>query len=220
MRDLKKEFENRTIHDEKLKDYGFDKNGIYETQIGSKEFKVIVELTKEKQVSKVIDIESKEEYTLVDIEDAVGNFVGHIRKEYEEVLNDIIEKCTTLNTFHQKQSLEIIQYVKETYHDELEFLWKSYPDNAIWRNQKNGKWYAALLTIAERKLGMDSDKMVEIIDLRYPKEEINKIIDGKVVYPGYHMNKKSWITIPLDDSMKTEDIIELLDISYKISFTK
>lgn len=43
---------------------------------------------------------------------------------------------------------------------------------------------------------------------------------GKVVFPGYHMNKKSWITIILDGAMKTKRICELIDNSYALSSAK
>ena len=68
-----------------------------------------------------------------------------------ELLNDIIEKCTVPNVFHQKQTLEIIDYVKEKYDNPLEFLWDQYAGDAIYRNPQNKKWYAALLTTTKNK---------------------------------------------------------------------
>ena len=72
-------------------------------------------------------------------------------------------------------------------------------------------------TVSKRKLGIESDDIVEIIDLRYQKEQIVEIIDNKNIFPGYHMNKKSWITIKLDNSVDTKQIYKLIDNSYKIS---
>ena len=48
-------------------------------------------------------------------------------------------------------------------------------ENAIWRNKINKKWYSALLIISERKLGLESDKIIDIIDLRYSKDKIKEI---------------------------------------------
>ena len=42
-----------------------------------------------------------------------------------------------------------------------------------------------LLVISSKKLGLDYDKEIEILDLRYQKDEIDKIIDNKKIYPGY-----------------------------------
>ena len=59
--------------------------------------------------------------------------------------------------------------------------------------------------------------MVEIIDLRYQKEKIETILNNTKIFPGYHMNKKSWITIKLDESLDTTDIFKLIDNSYQLS---
>lgn len=218
MRELSKEFENRKIDYDKLLAYGFDYNYVYEKEIEG-QFKIIIELKEDKKISKIIDLAYNEEYTLVDVIEANGNFVGKIREVYEKVLQDIIDKCTTTNIFKNKQTKEIIQYVKEKYQDELEFLWKSSPNNAIWRNKENQKWYAVLLTIPAQKLGIDSMEQLEIIDLRYPKGKTSDIIDNERIYAGYHMNKKSWITIVLDNRVTTERVIELLDNSYLLSLS-
>lgn len=93
-------------------------------------------------------------------------------------------------------------------------------ENAIWRNKINKKWYSALLIISERKLEIESDRIIDIIDLRYQKDKIKEIIDNDKIFAGYHMNKDSWITIRLNDSVKTEKIIDLIDNSYNISLEK
>lgn len=146
-----------------------------------------------------------------------GKFVGKVREEYENTLNDIIKHCTNTEIFKSRQSKDIIKYIKDKYDDDLEFLWEKFDDNAIWRNNQNNKWYGLLCKVSENKLGIDSKKEVEIIDLRYQKNEIDNIIDFKEVFPGYHMNKKSWITIKLDNTVDTNKIIELIDNSYDLS---
>ena len=64
---------------------------------------------------------------------------------------------------------------------------------------------------------IETDEMVEIIDLRYQKEKIETILDYTKIFPGYHMNKKSWITIKLDESIDTMEIFKLIDNSYRLS---
>ena len=172
------------------------------------------------QVSKVIDLDTNEEFVLVDVKHSVGDFVGTVKEKYENLLKDILDKCTTPNVFKSKQAKEVIQYVKEKYEDDLEYLWKKFPNNAIWRNKKNNKWYGALLVVAENKLGVASDKVVDILDLRYPKDNIRKIIDNKKVFEGYHMNKEHWITIRLDGSMDINEMFQFIDLSYDLSLKK
>lgn len=223
MRFLNNELKNKTIIYDELLKYGFiQENGIYfyKTKIYNEQFEMIVTIEDNKMTSRLFDLVNGEEYFLVDIQDSIGEFVGKVREEYENELQKIIERCTTPNVFKSKQAKEIIRYVKDKYNDDLEFLWKKFPQNAVWRNKNNSKWYGALLIISERKLELESDKIVEIIDLRYSKDKIKEIIDNKKIFAGYHMNKDNWITIKLDDSIKTETIFELIDNSYRLSLEK
>lgn len=223
MRNLNNELRKRTIDFEKLLEYGFSQENnhyIFKKKIYNEQFEIIVIVSNNSIVSKIMDLENDDEYVLVDVLGASGAFVGKIRNEYEEILNDIIEKCTIEEVFKSYQAKEIIKYIKEKYDDDLEFLWKKFDDNAVWRNKKNNKWYGALLIVAENKIGIDSDKLIEIIDLRYQKEDIKNFINNETIFPGYHMNKDNWITIKLDGSLETKKIIELIDNSYKISLEK
>ncbi len=220
MRNLREILKNKTINYEKLIKYGFvNDNGIYtyKAKIYHNQFEVNIFFSQEKQYSKLIEMENNEEYALVDIESSSGEFIGKLKQEYESIIEDVINNCTTKQTFKSEQTKDIINYIKKKYNDELEFLWEKFDDNAIWRNKQNNKWYALLLTVSKRKLGIESDDMVEIIDLRYQKEEIDKIIDNKNIFPGYHMNKKSWITIKLDNSVDVKQIYKLIDNSYNLS---
>lgn len=120
--------------------------------------------------------------------------------------------------YQSPQSKSVITFIKDHYGDNLEFLWQKFPTNAIWRNQKNKKWYGAILKIPRSKLGLDSDEIVEILDLRFDKHAaLDFAANQPNIYPGYHMNKNNWITIVLDNSLKTEEIFSLIEKSYQIA---
>ena len=70
------------------------------------------------------------------------------------------------------------------------------------------------------KLGIKSNKTVEILNLKFLKNQTEQIVDNKKIFPGYHMNKKSWITIKLDGSVALEEIYKLIDNSYQLSINK
>ncbi len=74
----------------------------------------------------------------------------------------------------------------------------------------------ALLMVSKNKLGLNSDEIVDIIDLKMLPENIEEIVDNEKYFFGYHMNKKHWITIILDGSVEIEKIYELIDISYNL----
>ena len=92
MRNLENELRKRTIDYNKLIKYGFikeDKKYLFKDKIYDGQFEMIVEISEEKKISKLVDLMNEEEYILVDIQDSVGGFVGKVREEYEEKLNDI-----------------------------------------------------------------------------------------------------------------------------------
>ena len=220
MRNLNIKFKNRKIDYEKLLIYGFKNENdkyIYKTRIQNNQFEVNVIISNEESYSKLIDLENETEFILVDLETSNGKFVGQLRNDYEQIIEDIIIQCTSKEAFKNSQTKEVINYIEKKYGDKLEFLWEKFDDNAIWRNKQNNKWYGVLLTLSESKLGINSEKIVEVIDLRYQKEKIESIIDNLKIFPGYHMNKKSWITIKLDELVDTSYIFELIDNSYNLS---
>ena len=76
------------------------------------------------------------------------------------------------------------------------------------------------MTIKKDSLGFDSADEIEIIDLRAQTDDIPLLLKSRKIYPGYHMNKKHWITIVLDDSLPVMEIYKLLDESYELANKK
>ena len=221
-RTLDSNFTNREIDYDKLLSYGFKRDNnryIYNKKICDDTFLVEVNISNKEKYSKVIDLSLNEEYILVDTNSTSG-YIKEVKEEYDKVINDIIDKCTINNMFNGSISKEVLKYIKDKYGDKEEYLWEKFPETAAIRNKKNNKWYAVLMVIEESKLGIDSNNKVEVIDLKCHKERIQNIIDNKQIFPGYHMNKSSWITIKLDGSMKLKEIYKLIDISYNISLEK
>lgn len=69
----------------------------------------------------------------------------------------------------------------------------------------------------KEKLGLQTDEIVEIIDLKLQPERIERIIDKERYFPGWHMNKKNWYTMILDNSVATEEICKKIDESYQLA---
>lgn len=214
-------FKNRTLNSEKLIQYGFKQaegRYVYSTEIFDNQFCMTVKIDKSGEVqTELFDIAAEEIYTLHLVAEACGEFVGRVRSEYENVLNNIAENCFDSSIFGGQCSKKVIDYAREKYGDELEFLWERYPDAAVLRRKDNKKWYALFMTISKTKLGLDSGEPVEIIDLRFDADELQKTVDGVKYFPGYHMNKKHWITICLNGSVPIENILNCLDNSYKLA---
>ncbi|MCM1496589.1 MAG: MmcQ/YjbR family DNA-binding protein [Bacteroides sp.] len=221
MDSIKSIFQRKTVNFENLMAYGFSEEAdiySYSTILSDSGFTMTVNITKAGEINTVvIDPAFNEPYTLHLVDGAAGSFVGQVKSEYEAVLEEIAEKCFDFEVFKSKQAKEVIAYIREKYRDEFEYLWQKFPDNAVVRRKDNQKWYAALLTVSRRKLGFDSDENVEILDLRMMPEDIEKQVDGIKILPGYHMNKKHWITICLDSSVAIGDIFTRIEESYRLA---
>ena len=74
-----------------------------------------------------------------------------------------------------------------------------------------------ILTIPKRKIGLESDEVIEVINLHNIPKEIEKVIDYKRYFPAYHMNKKHWCTICLDGTIELKEIYKKIDISYELA---
>lgn len=217
-------FKKRKLNISNLIPFGFELiNEQYEYQkvLSDSGFILTVRISADGSVSsEITDPALNEPYTLHLTDGAVGSFVGSVKSQYEETLKEIAQKCYDPDVFKSSQAKELIDYVREKYGDELEFLWKKFPDNAVWRRKDNEKWYAALLTVTKNKLGIQSNEVVEIIDLRLEPELLEHLLDNVKYFPGWHMNKKNWYTIILDGSVPTKEICQRLDDSYALALKK
>ena len=213
-------FARKTPNIEKVLSFGFVQDGSgykYETDILDGLFRFQAVIVSDGSIdTRLIEKETGEEYILYKT-DAAGSFVGHVRKAVEALLTQVAEDCYETEIFKSPQAKEVIYYVQSKYGDELEFLWKKFPDNAVWRRKDTAKWYGAILTVAKNKLGLASNEIVEIIDLRIQAEKLETLLLKDNYYPGWHMNKKNWYTIILDGSVATEDIFKHIDESYHLA---
>ena len=221
MREITNFIKDKKIDFKKLEEFGFklkDNSYYYHTSLLKNQFKMSVKISLDNSIfTEIIDTETNEAYVLHLLEIKRSGYSEKVYKEYSEVLEKIQKECFEDERFKANYAKEIINYIKNKYGDELEFLWKKSPKNAVARRKSSNKWYAVILTVSKRKIGLNSDELVEIINLHNSPEEIEKLIDNKKYFPAYHMNKKHWCTICLDGTVELKEIYKLIDISYKLA---
>lgn len=204
----------------KLKAFGFEQlgNGYrYTCEILGGQFRMTVMIRDGKPTSELIDTATDEPYTLHLYEGASGDFVGNVRSAYESVLDDIANACYVRDEFPTDAAHAVIEYAFKRYGDELEFLWEKFTGNAVLRRKDSGKWYAALLTVQKRKIGLAGEEEIPVLDVRAETETIERLVDGVRYFRGYHMNKKHWLSMLLDGTVEQEELISRLDDSYLLA---
>lgn len=112
---------------------------------------------------------------------------------------------------------EIEKYILKTYGVAPEYPWITAPKYAVYRHEENRKWFAVVMDISKRKLGIDSDEIVDIMNVKGDPVFIALLINEQGFYPAYHMVKGKWITIMLDGSVDAERIKWLLGMSFELT---
>ena len=221
MREVKDFIKDKKIDLKRLEKFGFklkDNSYYYDIFLLNNQFKMIVKINLDNSIfTEIIDVETNETYVLHLLEERRNGYIEKVYKAYSEVLDKIKKECFEDEIFKTNYTKEVVDYIKNKYGDELEFLWEKSPKTAVVRRKTSNKWYALILTLSKRKLNLDSDETVEVINLHNSPEEIEKLIDNKRYFPAYHMNKKYWCTICLDGTVELQKIYKLIDISYKLA---
>jgi len=221
MRELKDFIKDKKIDFKKLEEFGFklkDNSYYYHTSLLKNQFKMSVKISLDNSIfTEIIDIETNEPYILHLLEIKRSGYSEKVYKAYSEVLEKIQKECFKDERFKANYTKEIIDYINNKYGDKLEFLWEKSPKTAVVRRKNSKKWYALILSLSKRKLNLDTDEIIEVINLHNRVEEIEKLIDNKKYFPAYHMNKKHWCTICLDGTVELKEIYKLIDISYQLA---
>ena len=55
---------------------------------------------------------------------------------------------------------------------------------------------------------------VEILNLKINEDELDELLKQDGFYLAYHMNKKSWVAVTLDDTLSDEEVMKYIKKSY------
>lgn len=203
-------FKKKVINYKKLISYGFKKEKNiykYSKNFLDNTFKVCVEIKDNGEVSgKVFDLAVDDEYTNFRIENQEGEFVNKIREEFRSVLSEIANKCCNSNYFVSEQANRIANKIYEKYNDLPEFPWEN-DDSGVFRNPVSKKWYGLIMCIDRSRISKETGE-VEVLNVKLDEDKIQKLLKKKGYYTCYHMNKKKWITIALDNTLSDDEIMQ------------
>lgn len=214
-------FKAYQFNSKKAKEYGFVENqGVwtYNSTILQGDFLMMLTVKDGDLNFQVYDQETGDLYPQVHMESMRGTFVGSVREACLEVLYGIRKACFEVQEFLCLQTKRIMTLVQENYKDQLEYLWEKSPDTAVLRHDDNQKWYAVLMKISWEKLDKSREGQVEVVNLKH--DQVADLLVEKGIYPAFHMNKRYWISLPLDDTLSDEQILELFERSWFLTSKK
>ena len=205
----------------KAKEYGFvEKQGVwtYSSTILQGDFLMKITVEDSDLTFQVFDQETGELYPQVHMESMRGTFVGSVREACLEVLYSIRKACFEVQEFLCPQTKRIMAFVQEKFGNQLEYLWEKSPDTAVLRHEDNQKWYAILMRISWDRLDKGRDGLVEAVNLKH--DQVADLLSQNGIYPAFHMNKRYWISLPLDDTLTDERVLELFKRSWFLTSKK
>jgi len=214
-------FKAYQFNSKKAKGYGFVENQdvwTFSSTILQGDFLMIVTVEDGDLSFQIYDQETGDLYPQVHMESMRGTFVGSVREACLEVLYDIRKSCFEVQEFLCPQTKRIMTLVQEKFENQLEYLWEKSPDTAVLRHDDNQKWYAVLMKTSWEKLDKAREGHVEVVNLKH--DQVANLLLEKGIYPAFHMNKRYWISLPLDDTLSDEQIVKLFERSWFLTSKK
>ena len=89
--------------------------------------------------------------------------------------------------------------------------------NCVLRHKNNKKWFALVVEVNAKKLGLQEDKTVDVLNIKCDPMMIGSLRMKEGFFPAYHMNKENWISILLDGTVSADEIKPLLELSYQLT---
>lgn len=115
----------------------------------------------------------------------------------------------------------LIAHIEEKYKALPEHLWMREPNYAVFRHSDNQKWFAIIMDVPGRRLGLDRDDAVDILNVKVSDPLLLDFLVRQEGYlRGYHMNKGSWVSILLDGTVTFEEVCQRLKEGYMVTASK
>ena len=108
-------------------------------------------------------------------------------------------------------------YLTDTYGTAGEYLFAKYPNFLVFRHQGSNKWFAVIMDIPRKNLGLPGEGEISVVNLKCDTRLIGSFREEPGIFPGWHMNKAHWLSVALDGSVEDEKIRFLVDMSYELT---
>ena len=112
---------------------------------------------------------------------------------------------------------ELATYLVDTYSVEGEHLFAKYPSFLVFRHNGNRKWFAVIMDIPRKNLGMPGNDEISVVNLKCDTRLIGSFRREQGIFPGWHMNKAHWLSVALDGTVADEKIRFLVDMSFELT---
>ena len=164
----------------------------------------------EKMKADVVDGEG-EKFSLFYVTNP-GPFSSKIRDEVEKILSSMVFSLASREEMRDK----VISLFHEKYGIEGEMPFSDDDTSIVFRSLKNKKWIGIMMNIPSSRLNIPGEENVDVINLKHSQSMISSLIDNRFIFPAWHMNKKTWITVLLSPDLDWDFFSSLLEESRRL----
>jgi len=151
--------------------------------------------------------EDGEEYSLIHVESADGDYVRRIRDACAVWMTEIRDRCFARKQFCGEQANRIADALLRIFGDEPDDPWKGrYPGIGVFRLKDNRRWYAIIMNVDGTSVHYPSAHC-DVLTFRAGIERGDELLRTPGFIPAYHMNHKSWVSVVLNDSVSDSVIL-------------
>ena len=112
---------------------------------------------------------------------------------------------------------ELTAWLTDSYSAAGEALFARYPGFLVFRHDTNKKWFAVIMDIPRKNLGLSGEGAISVVNLKCDARLIGAFRQEPGIFPGWHMNKAHWLSVALDGTVEDEKLKFLADLSYELT---
>ncbi len=220
-------FERKKIVPTRARSFGFVPDGdglLFSRDFHSGEFRAEVRVSPDGKITgRVIDKMNDEDYAPLRAEGMRGAYVSGVRAAYEAILNEIADACCDEYLFASDQANRIARLIRERYGIDPDFPFDEEPHRTagVFRHADSGKWFGLIMRVKKSVLAGETDPVrVDVMNLKAEPGKIPELWKTDGVYPAYHMNRKYWISVALDERLDDGTAMDLIDESFRLTEKK
>lgn len=204
--------------------YGFRQDGhhfLLEKDFLQGDFTLLLSVSDQGTVcGRVMDAITGEEYDQLRRETG-GAYVNMVRSAYEALLGKIAKACCTDVLFASDQANRLAGLILQKFHICPDYPFDHmarYRSYGVFRHEKNRKWFALIMNVKKSLVDKGScQDMVDILNLKIEPEKGSILHQIPGIYPAYHMNHRTWISVLLDGTVTDEKVISLIETSFALT---
>ena len=174
-------------------------------------FDAVLRISPRGQLHLVLCDSNGEEYALIHVDSATGDFVKHVRDACGAWLTEVRDRCFVKRLFTSDQAERLAAILRKRYGDTQDDPWNGkYLGHVVLRRMDSRKWYALTMNIDGKHIGCPGTRR-DVLVVRAGEKRVPLLLGRKGFLPAYHMNRAAWVTILLDDCVTDDEILSELE---------